>query len=498
MKVLFINPPWYRLQGLEFIGVPIGITYLAAVLEKNGHNAKVWNADFKNGTRPQFASSSVYGVEDMSKHYEDYLKKLNDLDSPIWQEVRNMIKKEDPDVIGVTCYTSTYKSALNVTKIAKDLNPNIKTILGGPHPTIMPDETVKNETVDFVVKGEAEETILELVQEIEKTRTPKNVKGVLFKENGHVKHNPPRPLIENLDTLPIPARHLIIDKEKYPPSVFGVFYASRGCPFQCIYCGSHNIWGRKTRFASPEYIVNEIKTIKDEFGAYKYSFCDDTFPLNPKHANRVFELILKEKLDIIWNCETRANILNDGLVRNMKKAGCHSVGIGVESGDPETLKMMKKGVTVEDMKNAARLLKKHKINLVTFFMVGFPWETKEQIENTIRLLKELNPGMATCNVVTPAPGTELFDMVQEKGLIPKKLNWHTFYHQSPEMFITPNFTREEISKIIERAQRIFDHHNKKRSRERVFEEMDMIVKRIYKERLYKKPSLLFNLFTNIF
>ncbi len=498
MKPLLINPPWYRLQGLEFIGNPIGLGYIGAVLEREeGIKSIIWNADFKKGVKPQMASSSTK-VQEMTQSYNNYLRILRDLEHPIWQEVKKEIKKISPDIVGISVNTCALGSSLNVARIVKEYNENIPVIFGGPHATTVPHETIKEKNVDFVVRGEGELTMLELVRELEKRKPNyKKIKGLSYKQGKKIIHNPQRPLIKDINWLPFPARHLLKDKKKYPPSVFGVLYASRGCPYRCIFCGSHNTWSRKPRLFSPEYIISEIEYVKEKYKAWKFNFCDDTFPLYKKHAEQVFELIIKKKIDMVWSCETRAEILKEDLVKKMKKAGCHSVGIGIESGSDRIRKLIKKGSKVEDNIKAAKILRKYNINLVTFFMIGFPWETKKEMYETVKLIKKLNPGQVAFNIVTPEPGTELFRYAIAHKLIPKDLEWSSFFHQSPEMIINRKMSKEEFLETIKKIEKIVDIYNKAKAREKFKKEFGFRIKRIIKERLYMHPRLLWNQFKEV-
>lgn len=358
------------------------------------------------------------------------------------------------------------------------------------HPTILPDEAVKNRDVDIVVRGEGEYTFLELIKNLESLD---KVLGITYKENGEVIHNQNRALIENVDELPFPARHLILEKENCLPEAFGNIFASRGCPYNCIFCASHKVWTKKVRYRSPQNVADEIKEIKKTFKTNQFRFEDDSFTLNKKLVEGVCDLLIKEKLNIKWTTETRADLVTDDLIKKMKSAGCEDITIGVESGDEATLKRIKKGITIEQIRNANRILKENKMGFSAFFIIGFPWETKREIDKTVSLMKELDPRVAGFSVATPYPGTELYEIYKSEGLIPEKIDWSRFFHQSPDMYLTKNLTKEETSKIIEEVEKIFDEHNDKKWRERLLSNPMYVIKRAIKGKYYN-PRDLWTLF----
>ena len=230
-KVLLISPPWYRIFGGCSDSSPLGLCYIAAILEKHGYNVSVYNADYKTDLQPT-------SVVELTAKYDTYLRTLNDMNHPLWKEVGAVISKQSPDIVGISVMTAKYGSALNVSRLVKDFDPDIPVVWGGVHPTILPDETMKNKDVDIVVRGEREYTFWELIENLESLD---KVLGITYKENGEIIHKPNRPLIENLDELPFPARHLILEKENYHPEAFGNIFASRGCPYNCIFCASHKV-----------------------------------------------------------------------------------------------------------------------------------------------------------------------------------------------------------------------------------------------------------------
>lgn len=486
MKILLIYPPLYSLLGWRFPGFPIGLCYIAALLEKNNFDVMVYNADFKGSGK---IGQGIYHHK-MTAAYDNYLKVLNDDDHPAWKDIEIKIAQQSPDLVGITVLTPAYGSALKVAKIAKKIDENIPVVFGGVHPTVLPEESIKNGNVDLVVRGEGEYTFLDIAQNINSGETSRSdILGITYKEDGEILYNPDRPLIQNLDELPSPARHLLLQKDGYSPDAFGSIFATRGCPYHCIFCGSHNIFGRMVRKRSPENIVEEIKYVQKAFKTRNFKFEDDCFTIDKDFVDAVCNLIIEEDLDIKWGCQTRVNFVANAMIRKMKSAGCEMVTIGIESGDEEILKKIKKRISLEQAIDAKKILKRNKMNFQTFFMFGFPWETKEEINRTISFMKKMDPLFSNIAVATPLPGTELYDICKEEGLLPENVDWSKFLFESPDMFFTKNFTREEAAKIIYETEKIFDEYNKKKLRKMLISTPSFVYRRIKEGKYYNIKSL---------
>lgn len=492
-KILLINPPWYRLFGQTFYYYPLGLCYLAGVLEKHGFDVSVYNSDYNY---KELTGDLFLNVSKVTKEYPRYLDILKDIDNPLWQEIELVISQQSPNIVGISILTGKYGSALNIARLVKRFDSNIPVVVGGIHPTILPEEMLNNKEIDIVVRGEGEYTFLDLVRTIETGGSLDNVLGISYKQQNKIIQNPNRSLIKNLDDLPFPARHLLLEKETYPSSAYGDIFATRGCPYHCIFCASHQIWTRKVRFRSPENVVNEIKYVKRTFGTRRFSFQDDSFAINKQYAMKICDLLIKEKVKIPWGCETRADMITSDLVTKMKAAGCERINIGVESGDEEILKKIKKGVTVEQIKKAQRIIKQNGITLIGFFMMGFPWETKKEIGKTVSVMKELDPDFAIFSIVTPYPGTELYDICISDGMISRDLDWSSFFHQSPQMGLNKNLTTEEFSELIKYEQEVFDKHNRRKRIEKILTHPLSALQLVYRTQYYK-PRFFRSLFRSL-
>jgi radical SAM superfamily enzyme YgiQ (UPF0313 family) len=395
MRILLINPPF---KENLYVTPPLGIAYIAAVLREDGNDIKVIDVAALNLEYDQIKS-----------HINNFL----------------------PEIIGFTSMTPGIDLTIDLIKKVKRDFKNVLIILGGPHATILPEEILKKvPEISVIVRGEGEETIKELVKIIEKDADLSDIRGISFRKNGEVINNPDRVLIKDIDNIPFPARDLLpMDKYKHPlekTNKFTPIITSRGCPYRCIYC-VHNIFGKIYRTRSPKNIIEEIRLVKNEYGIKKIIFYDDTFTLDKKRTIQICDLIIKEELGIEWKCESRVNLIDEDIISKMKKAGCNSIAFGVESGNKEVLELLKKDITIDQVRNAFKLAKKYKIETIAYFMIGLPNDTKKTIEDTLKLAIEIDPDYAHFSIATPFPNTELYDLAAKEGLIESQDLSNFFY-----------------------------------------------------------------------
>jgi len=451
-RVLLVRPPWDVFLGLKSKQIPLGLCYIASVLKDAGHECLVFDGDLDVPVSPPSHKWVEYKI---LVDYDQYFKALND-DHVAWKKIKSIIKSFKPDIVGITMPTGLYSAALRVAKIVKDTDSEIPVVVGGPHPTILPEDTIRKNFIDIVIRGEGEYTMLDITNTFDKGKALDDVQGITYKNKEIIHHNPPRLLIRNLDLIPFPARDLIFDKEKYSPDSFGFVITSRGCPFKCIYCSSAKIWGRTVRYRSPENVITELKEVKQTFGTNLFRFNDDTFTLNKDRALKICELIVKEKLDIKWYCDTRVDLLSHDLLTRMKEAGCIRINLGIESGNPAILKSIEKGITLEQAKLALNMAKEVGIPTLAYFMIGFPNEGRKEIMDTITFMKDTKPDNVCWGIVTPYPGTELYEIGRKQGLLPETLDWSAFFHQSPNMGVTDRLSKEEFLQVIKEIHYVTD------------------------------------------
>lgn len=418
MRIILINPPSGEVYGglPAPMQLPLGLAYIAATIEQAGYDVKVIDIETENLTEKQL------------------IKKITDI---------------EPSIVGITCTTPTYNSAVKIHQIIKNVSKNIKTILGGIHPTIVPEEAIKPDCVDFVIVGEGEKTIIELISTIKHQGNLSSVKGLVYKKNGKIIMNTPRELIQNLDELPFPARHLFQNqKYTYPDSLskntFPII-TSRGCPGRCIFCNTQNIFGHQFRARSAKNVVDEIELLINKYSAEEIHIWDDNFITD---KNRVFEIRdeLKKrnlKINFAFPNGLRADFLDENILKCLKEMGTYSIAIGVESGSQMILNRARKNIRLEKIQDTFKLAKKLKLETWAFFMFGLLGETKETIQETINFAKKLDPDIAKFHILKPYPGTEIYNELKKNGLLLTEEYSCYGIHTLP-VHKLPDLTAEEI------------------------------------------------------
>lgn len=382
-NILLVMPPFSMQErygkGIEKIGTvlpSLGLLYVAAALEK---------ADYK--------------VEIFDTQIEPW----------------DIAKISKPDVAGIYCNTSNYHRAIELAdEIKVKFNPIV--IFGGPHVTTRPLEVLNNSSVDYVVMGEGEISVVELLKSL---NNPEAVKGIGFKRNGKPVINPKRELIKDLDSIPCPARHLIA-MEKYRPSPnqykrlpMTTMIVSRGCPFNCTFCDVETLWTRFYRPRSVANVISEIKQLVRDYGIREINFWDDVWGINDNWIEEFCDALAREGLDLTWACSCRVDTINKETLKRMRKAGCWCIFFGIETLDQEILNAINKRITVEKITTALQWTKEAGIEIRANFILGLPKETPEKVKSMLKLICKLNPDYVKFNVLTPYPETVLYKQIRE-------------------------------------------------------------------------------------
>jgi anaerobic magnesium-protoporphyrin IX monomethyl ester cyclase len=403
MKVILIQSPSIEKRT---VGPPIGLAYIAGCLEKEGHKVKIIDTIILN-----------YSLKEIEKE----------------------LKKFDPDVIGISTVVTCFKNAIEIVKIAKKINQNCLTVLGGSYPTISARKILENnKLVDIVIRGEGEITFVELL----KNKKFNEINGISFRLDNKIVVTKDREFIQNLDDLPFPAYHLLpMEKYKIKDGLFelgltgkpGKYYTmistSRGCPYGCIFCSSCILWGKKCRVRTPENIIKEINYLYDKFRIRKIDFMEDTFTLDEERTKKICKLLRKENLDISWICTTRVDKFKKETAIEMKKAGCDLVCFGLESGVQRNLDFLNKGFTLEDSIKAVKTAKDIKIPVIGSFIIGIPGETREMLNQTISFAKKLKLHSVRFPLLTPFPGTKLYENLKKNNsLLTDDFSFYIYYH----------------------------------------------------------------------
>ncbi len=422
--VLLINPAWITRDDNIWHGIkgampPLSILSIGAVLEAAGFEVSILDAH-------------VYQLSEAEVAWE--------------------IAQRRPRFIGITMMTSTAIVSHRIAQIAKEVDPKIVVVVGGVHPDAMPDETLRNRAIDYVVRGDGEYTMLEICQ----GRRPEEILGLSYCKEGRPVHNPARPLLIDLGQLPRYAYHLV-PMHKYYPAV-GAYrrlpainmLMTRGCPGKCIFCNSAETTLR-TRPAAK--VVDEILHLRERYGIREIQFYDDTFTVMKKNVLEFCRLMAEKKAGVTFSCFARTDCFNEEMARALKQAGCHQVMFGVESGSPNILKILRKDIDLERTKGAVELAKRAGIEVRAAFIFGTPGETEETIEETLRYAIELDPDIAIFNITTPYPGTQLYAWAEENGSLLTKDWWD--YELGNSIVDLPTLDRHAIRAMYDKAFRAF-------------------------------------------
>jgi len=420
LKILLIQPPPRKIVKENIVVPPLGIAYLAAVIEKQGHSVSIIDA---------FAEAlDLHSLEDR-------------------------VKKIAPDLIGITGMTPVIDNAFRTAGICRRYAKYV--VIGGPHVSVAGSKVFEQcPDVDYVIQGEGEISFPLLVEALERNKDITNVPGVITRDFSNL----PSPLIDELDSIPFPARHLL-PNERYryilSSGKVTTMFTSRGCPYHCVFCDKA-VFGSKWRARSAANVLDEIELVRRDYGIDSIIFYDDLFTLDKKRVLEICQGIIDRELKIEWKCEGRVNLADKETLTLMKKAGCSMIAYGVESGNQKGLDYLNKGTTVEQIRNAFELTKRAGIRPMAYFVLGIPVETYDDELRTIDFAKEIKPAYAQFSVLSPVPGTKLYDdavrmgwykEVEAKNPMDKDVN-------RPAL-INENWDDEKLVRILREAHRRF-------------------------------------------
>jgi len=461
VRILLIDPPFYRFMGIQNRYFPIGLGYIAASLRNKGYEVRIYSAD-----KLEVASAPDYSR--MHDHYKAFIRQVNDKAHHVWKDIVTVLKDFRPDVVGITAMTPKIAAVLKTATVCKEYNNQLNVVIGGPHATIKPEEILQYKDVDYVIRGEGEVSMVKLVSAIEKMDTSlfKEIGGLSYRLNGNIVNNLHLDYINDLDTIPFPARELLLYPENYSSEDMAIIMTSRGCPFSCTFCYKE-MFGKKVRYRSVGNVIEEIKHVMQKYGAKQFAFKDDSFTLNKKRVVEFCDVFATEGIKINWECTTRVDLIDEDLLKKMMSAGCNTIKVGVESGSENMLKLMKKGITHEKVRKAAKLFNKHGIFWSAYFMMGLPNETEEDIYKTLEFMKDIRPGYASIGVYEPYPGTELFETGLKLGIVNSDMPPSQYFERSPDEYYLRDIRRRvntieygRFETIKENVLTGFDNYNK--------------------------------------
>jgi len=442
-KILLINPPISFNE--QFVGgsknvagllAPLGLAYIAAYLENNCHKVRIIDGMVEN-----------INVDDIAKIAKTY------------------------DMVGITSITLFDLRSRETAAAIKQTDKDVPIVLGGPHPTVVPFESLKDRNVDYVIRGEGEITILELIDVMGGKKKPEDVLGLAFKKKGikgnkdKIIINENRPLIKNLDEIPMPARHLLPMKlYKYSEGRAKnkkalSMISSRGCVHNCSFCSNNEMFRRIFRAHSPERVVEEMEVLIKKYKAKEIGFWDDNIMFIKKRVIEICNLIKERDIEIDWHAEGRVDAADFEVLKKMKESGCYLLAYGVESGSERILKDIGKNVTKNKIRNAFAMSKKVGLMTRGYFILGFIGETLKEMNQTIGFAKELNPDIATFAFLTPLPGTRDFTRAQKEGRFDKdyykKRLIPEFNFLDKPIYLPTGIKEEQMINIHRKAYREF-------------------------------------------
>ncbi len=430
-KILLINSPFFHVPGkfqshAVYTEPPLGLAYIASYIRKyypGDANIRIIDG----------------AVMELTK-----------------EEILDEIRKEKPDIVGATAVTLTSIFVKELFREVKKIFPECLTVAGGPHATALPFDLTPE--ADMIVIGEGEETMVDILRWMDGVLAKKDIKGIAYLEEGKQTINELRPYIEDMDSIPFPARDLL-PMERYTHQYmhksttkgYSTILMTRGCPFSCRFCGVRKMWGSKARYRNVENILAELQEITSKYGISFIFFIDDTFTANRKRAEAICHGILKMGLNIKWACFSRIDAVEPEFLALLKKAGCVEIQVGVESGDQNILNEINKNINLDQVREAFAVIRSSGLQTKAFFMIGNPTETKATVKKTIDFAIELNPTYAFFSILIPFPGISIFDEFKEKGYI-KTFDWSRYNWYGDPVFETESLSKKDIIALQREAE----------------------------------------------
>ncbi len=437
MRVLLIQPPEHNMITTNVPSVvdeesgiypPLGLLYVASFAE-------------------QGTSSQIEVLDCPAERFS-------------YEQLEDEIRKRKPDLVGIQATTFTLIDTIITAKTVKRIDTAIQVVIGGPHVFIYPEETLQIPEVDFIIRGEAEESFSGLIEAIGGNGDLNNINGLGYKKNGIVHLNDCPPLIEDLDRLPMPARHLVPQDRYYSVlakrNPITTMMTSRGCPMKCIYCDRPHL-GKKFRYRSAESVIKEMQLCSD-MGIGEIFVYDDTFSIRKDRVLDICRAIIENKINISWDIRAHINTIDEEVLEALAGAGCSRIHYGVESGNQDILKLIKKGIKLDRTKEVFQMTRDHGISTLGYFMIGFPDETPEQIEDTLKFACSIAADFVHIAITTPFPSTELYRWGLQNGFYDHDF-WQKFA-RDPQPGFAPRvwdqiLSREELIEIMRSGYKRF-------------------------------------------
>ncbi len=447
-RVMLIFPPMFDTIYVDTMYCPpMGIAYLGAFV-RDMVDVKLLDALIEG------------------RHRKEMITDIIELNGLSYDEIVNRIRDYKPDMVGFSCIFSGQIAGIReiARRVRKEVDPDTVLVAGGTHPSFLPERTLENTELDYIVLGEGELTFRDIIQAHNRGHGIEEIDGLAYRANGTVQVNPRINYVEDLDDLPLPARDLLPMEEYFKANVpMGLHWrkrrntpiiTSRGCPHRCAFCSSHIHWGDRYRPRTPGSVLDEIEHLKSVYNVQELKFQDDNLTIPRARAQAIFEGMIERGLVMPWNTPNGVAIwtLDEELIKLMKKSGCFEFTLAIESGDPWVLKnIVKKPLKLEKAVEIARLARKYKISTTGYFIIGFPGETREQIQTTLDFALKIGIDHIAPFIYNPLPGSELWKVCIEKGYISKDYRYEDANNYFQSDLITENFDADELLKAQART-----------------------------------------------
>ena len=443
-RILLVSPHYTAPRGYKIdLAPPLGLAYVAAVLEQEGYDVRILDVaaeDFRN-RHPTGDGYVRVGLT--------------------YEEIEAKIAGFRPDVVGVSCLLSSqFQDMCSICRLAKERCGTPITVVGGEHPSALPEESLNKDYIDFVVIGEGEYTMRDLMRKISDGDDYSQMDGLGYRTEGKIMVNNKRAFIEDLDELPLPARHLlpmeIYFDTNMPQSGTSArspntpMMTSRGCPGHCVFCATARFWGNRQRTRSVESVLDEMEHLVRDYGVREVQFIDDNLTLNRDRAMRLFDGMIERDFGLVWNTPQGIAVwgLDEEVLRRMKQSGCYEITLGIESGDPDVLKnIVKKPIKLDKIAQLVKAAKRAGLITKGYFVVGLPGETKAQMLKTFKFARKLRLDAVGIFIATPLPGTELYRICKEKGYLKEGFS-HEKINYARGNIETPDFTSREVEQLV--------------------------------------------------
>jgi len=424
IDVLLVYPKVFTSSIEEAVIIPpLGLAYIAAVLEANNYTVRIMDMNTTTGEGLEFET---------------------------------LITAYNPKIVGFTCLTPFYDEVIRLANLIKFWT-NATIVVGGAHATAEPNGLLAQGTIDYIVTGEGEQTMLDLVNSIAKNSPIGLVNGILYKDRGIVYKTPNRAYIQDLDNIPMPARHLLANPAYSSPQLpnkrVTSIITARGCPYQCIFCDYRFLMGPKLRRMSPGMVMREIKHCIKGYGANHISFRDSTFTIDEPWVKELCGLITLSDVKFTWDCNGRANLITMPMIQAMKEAGCTLISYGIESGNQAILDRANKRNTLGDIRYAIELTKKVGIETTGYYILGLPGDTIATMQDTVNFAIELNTDYTQFSLATPFPGTPMYNYALENNLLRDNLSWKDFSPIGKSIMRTEEVDFERLEFALKQAYR---------------------------------------------